>query len=348
MTNSLNQEYVGLINHIISNPLQSSSEIFNHAGDQVSYATMKRMLQFLVKEGWVITEGRGKATRYNISPGYRMLYPINPDVYFQKEIDERTIFHQFNFSIFETLGQVDIFNSSEQEKLNKLQLIYRDKVERLSQSELKKDLERLAIDLSWKSSQIEGNTYSLLETERLLKEQKTAAGKTRDEATMLINHKTAIDFLMDHPDYIEPFQVSVIEDVHALLIKDLEINRNIRNRNIAITGTKYRPLDNEFQIREALEQLCLLTNRQQNIFARALLTLLLISYIQPFTDGNKRTARILCNSLLMNKGYCPLSFRTIDPIDYKKAILIFYEQNNISAFKNIFIDQYEFAVTTYF
>jgi Fic family protein len=210
------------------------------------------------------------------------------------------------------------------------------------------DLDRLAIDLSWKSSQIEGNTYTLLETEQLLKEQKTAGGKTRDEATMLINHKAAIDFLVHHPGYVVPLRNSRIEDVHSMLIRELNIDRNIRNRNIAITGTNYKPLDNEFQIRDALEALCQLVNAKENTFVKSLLVLLFISYIQPFTDGNKRTARILCNGILMHFGFCPLSFRTVDPIDYKKAILLFYEQNNLSVFKKMFIEQYEFAVNTYF
>jgi len=74
----------------------------------------------------------------------------------------------------------------------------------------------------------------------------------------------------------------------------------------------------------------------------------LISYIHPFMDGNKRTARIVSNAILINKKHCPLSFRTVDSLDYKKAMLLFYEQNNISHFKEIFIKQYEFAVATYF
>ena len=107
-------------------------------------------------------------------------------------------------------------------------------------------------------------------------------------------------------------------------------------------------LDNEFQIREALEDTCRLINAKEDVFEKALLALVLLSYIQPFTDGNKRTARISSNAILMAWGYCPISFRTVDSIDYKKAMLMFYEQNNIAAFKQIFIEQYEFAVKNYF
>ena len=94
--------------------------------------------------------------------------------------------------------------------------------------------------------------------------------------------------------------------------------------------------------------MCSLINRKSNVFEKAFLVLVLISYIQPFVDGNKRTARIISNAILINNNYCPISFRTVDSIAYKKAMLIFYEQNNISALKEIFIDQFEFAVSTYF
>ena len=94
--------------------------------------------------------------------------------------------------------------------------------------------------------------------------------------------------------------------------------------------------------------MCVLLNDQKNVFARALISLVLISYIQLFADGNKRTARIICNAILMNNSYCPISFRKVGAIEYKKAMLVFYEQNNISAIKKIIVQQFEFAVKTYF
>ena len=93
---------------------------------------------------------------------------------------------------------------------------------------------------------------------------------------------------------------------------------------------------------------CQLINLKTNVFEKALLALVLLSYIQAFTDGNKRTARITSNAILIANGYCPISFRSVDSIEYKKAMLIFYEQNNLYAFKQIFIQQYQFAVKEYF
>ncbi len=338
-----------IIDFIEKSGESSSKEIFDGVDISVSYATLKRILTKLISENYISSTGQGKGTKYILSPTFKIIQPIDIDEYYKQEIDERDIKENFDFSIInDVLTKNNLFTDSELSKLNKLQTKFSENISQLSESEYKKEFERLAIDLSWKSSQIEGNTYSLLETEKLLKEKETASGKTKEEATMLLNHKDALDFIVDNPDYLNPLAVSKIEDIHSILTKELDVERNLRKRRVGISGTNYRPLDNEFQIKEALQDTCNLINKKESIFEKAFLALVLISYIQPFMDGNKRTARIVSNALLMNERYCPLSFRTIDSIDYKKAMLLFYEQNNISNFKEIFINQFVFAVKTYF
>ena len=338
-----------IIDYVKSKKECSSKEIFDGTSIPVSYATLKRNLSKLVANNLLSTIGKGKGTKYIISPIFEVIQPVDLEVYYLNEIDDRKIKEGFNFSILtEILPKATIFTPTELEKLNRLQATFKENSSHLSASEYLKEFERLAIDLSWKSSQIEGNTYSLLETERLLKEKETALGKTKEEAAMLLNHKEALDFILENPDYLNPLQVSKIEDIHSVLIKELDVERNLRKRRVGISGTNYKPLDNEFQIIEALELTCQLINGKQNVFEKALLTLVLISYIQPFIDGNKRTARIVSNAILINHNYCPISFRTVDAVEYKKAMLLFYEQNNISSFKEIFSNQFEFAVNTYF
>lgn len=338
-----------IIDFIEKSGESSSKEIFDEVAISVSYATLKRILTKLISKKYISSIGQGKGTKYILSPAFKVIQPIDIDEYYKQEIDERDIKKNFNFSIInDVLAKTNVFTDSELDKLDKLQTKFSKNISNLSESAYKKEFERLAIDLSWKSSQIEGNTYSLLETEKLLKEKETASGKTKEEATMLLNHKDALDFIIDNPDYLNPLAVSKIEDIHSILTKELDVERNIRKRRIGISGTNYRPLDNEFQIKEALQDTCNLINQKECVFEKAFLALVLISYIQPFMDGNKRTARIVSNALLMSQKYCPLSFRTVDSIDYKKAMLLFYEQNNISNFKEIFINQFEFAVKTYF
>ncbi len=338
-----------IIELIKRNKEASSKEILESISLEISYATLKRTLSRLIDENMLTKKGLGKSTKYMISHAYEIIYPVDIEKYYEKEIDDRDIKENFNFQLIsEVLNECTVFTAGELEQLELLQNKFKTNISQLSDIEYKKEFERLAIDLSWKSSQIEGNTYSLLETERLLKDKETASGKTKEEAIMLLNHKDAIDFIVENPDYLIPLTVSKIEDIHSLLIKELGVDKNVRKRRVGISGTNYRPLDNSFQINEALSETCKLVNRKENIFEKALLILVLISYIQPFVDGNKRTARIVSNAVLMNFKYCPVSFRTVDSVDYKKALLLFYEQNNISSFKKIFIEQFEFAVNTYF
>lgn len=330
-------------------PSLSRVEIAASLKDAPNERTLKRIIAELVQKGDIVVEGKGKATRYSLSAQAHLMMPLDIDTYFLNDVDDRKVQESFNFQLIkEILPHVTLFTEEEMERLESAHKTFLNNMSTLSEVEYRKEMERLGVDLSWKSSQIEGNTYSLLETERLLKEKLTAQGKTKEEAVMLLNHKDALDFILDYPDYLKELTVRRLEDIHGILTKELGVGNGIRKRRVGITGTNYRPLDNEFQIREALEDTCQLINGKENIFEKALLALMLLSYIQAFTDGNKRTARISSNAILLAWGYCPISFRTVDSVDYKKAMLMFYEQNNIAAFKQIFIEQYEFAVKNYF
>lgn len=340
---------VEILQFLHFNPLSSRVEIAAALSNTPNERTLKRMIADAVQRGDIVVAGKGKATRYSLSAQAQLMMPLDIDTYFLKDIDERKVQESFNFDLVcDILPRVVLFTDDELQRLDAAHRKFTANMQTLSEVEYRKEMERLGVDLSWKSSQIEGNTYSLLETERLLREKQTASGKTKDEAVMLLNHKEALDFVLENPDYLKEISVRRIEDIHAILTKELGIGGGIRTRRVGITGTNYRPLDNEFQIREALEDSCALINGKENIFEKALLTLVLLSYIQPFADGNKRTARIAGNAILLAWGHCPLSFRTVDSVDYKKAMLLFYEQNNIAAFKQIFIEQYEFATRNYF
>ena len=338
-----------ILQYLHYHPLSSRGDITAGTAFKGSDATLKRVIAAGIKAGDIVAEGKARATRYRLSPQAQLLMPLNLDTYFALEVDEREVQSSYNFELINgLLTETRLFSDKEQAHLDALQDEFRQHVNELTDNEYRKEMERLGIDLSWKSSQIEGNTYTLLETERLLRESKTAEGKSKEEAVMLLNHKDALSFVLDNPDYLKELTVSHIEDIHQLLTKDLSIDKGLRRHRVGITGTNYHPLDNEFQIREAMRDACELINSKSNIFEKALLTLVLLSYIQPFSDGNKRTARITSNAILIANDYCPLSFRSIDSIDYKKAMLIFYEQNNLYAFKQIFIEQFEFAVKEYF
>lgn len=327
----------------------SRAELMERMSLTLSEASLKRHLRDLAENGRIEVLGRGRATRYKLSPAGGLLSTVDLEAYFNMPEGKRCQYTAFNFRLMEeVLPYVEIFTAAEREQLDALQAQFAENLKMQSPEGRRKEMKRLGIDLSWKSSQIEGNTYTLLETEQLLLEQREAEGRSREEATMLLNHKQALDFILAQPDFFMALSVSHIEHIHSLLISELGVERNIRRRRVGIIGTDYQPLDNEFQIREALETTCRLVNAAPCVYTKALLTLALLSYIQAFADGNKRTARICANGILLAHGCCPLSFRTVEPIDYKKAMLLFYERNNLSALKKMFMEQVEYAVSAYF
>lgn len=338
-----------ILDFVKANPSSSSKKIHEGLNPIMSYATVKRILTELLSERMVLSEGAGRGTTYKTGPAFELFYPINTDQYFKQEIDERNIISGFNQSLIrEVLPHVKLFSDEEFRFLRQLHKTYLAKKDKLPPSLYKKEMERLSIDLSWKSSQIEGNTYSLLETERLLKENKTAEGKNSQEAIMLLNHKKTIDQIIENPAVVFPITRQSIEKIHSSLVAGLGIELGTRTTGVGITGTNYKPPEYEQQIISAMNDMCKLTSQQSSVFDMALFLLVLISYIQHFTEGIKRTARIVSNVVLIHERTCPVSFRTTDSIEFKKAMLLFYEKNNISPIKEIFIEQYEFAVNTYF
>lgn len=218
-----------ILSFIKSHPASSSSEIFEGAGVSAAYSTVRRELSRLVADGVVVVTGQAKSSRYSISPSYQLFMPIDVETYFQQEVDERKINQQYNFELISTLSITPtIFTKAELERLNSLQQTFTKNISTLSQNAYRSEMERLGIDLSWKSSQIEGNTYSLLETERLLKEKETAQGKSKDEAVMLLNHKDALDFILENTGYLSELTVAKLENIHSILIKELPTVKNIK------------------------------------------------------------------------------------------------------------------------
>lgn len=222
-------------------PLSNRGAIASMLVNAPSDSTMKRLLADAVSKGLIEVYGKGPATKYSLTPQAQVTMPLDIDTYFKNEMDDRTVQENFNFELIkQILPKVSLFTEEECKRLDKAQSTFRTHLEELSETDYKKEMERLGVDLSWKSSQIEGNTYSLLETERLLKERQEATGKTREEAIMLLNHKDALDFVLNVPDYLKEISVHRIEDIHSLLTKDLGVERNIRRRRVGITGTNYR------------------------------------------------------------------------------------------------------------
>lgn len=323
----------------------SSGQVAEQLPD-ISSITIKRALTALFDEKLLARTGGGRSIVYHLTQKGVYLRNYNMDAYLSIDQDKRLENSQADLGVFENLD-FSFFSEDELQKLNSATEIFHKNAFGSSSTISKKELERFVIELSWKSSKIEGNTYTLLDTEHLLREGIKSDKNTESEAQMIINHKSAFTYIYETTDRWSNLTLTKIEDVHHLLTQDLGITRSLRKKPVGITGTNYRPLDNEYQIRELLETLCQKVNERENVFEKALLIVLGIAYIQPFEDGNKRTARLVGNAALLAGKLAPLSYRTVDEKKYREAALLFYEQNSIVAMKEIFIEQYIFAAGNY-
>lgn len=322
----------------------SSSEVHGNLKD-ISLVTVKRRLSELTGIGLLTQTGAGRSVKYTLSKQGLLLKPFDVKAYLSQNPDNREGNTSFNFNLFDE-PYIPLFSNDELSQLNLATTNFHNNAKHTDPNVHSKELLRFIIEFSWKTSQIEGNTYDLLSTERLLRYGEKSKKNTEFEAQMILNQKEALESILDNTEeWLNP-TVSQLEQLHTVVGKGLNITRNLRKGLVGITGTNYRPLDNELQIREALDKLFRWI-QTASIYEKALLCVLGISYIQPFVDGNKRTSRLIGNAILLSGGFAPLSYRSVDDKDYKEAVLVFYEQNSIIPFKKLFIEQYKFATDNY-
>jgi len=313
----------------------------------ISKPTLIRDLNILLKAGLIKTTGKAKAIHYLPVSDNPLLRYFNLEQYFNLDPDRRADVKQsFDFNIFGKLHNL-IFRD-ELKDLRQSSFSFGEKTRHLAQDILKRELERFVIELAWKSSKIEGNTYTLLETESLIKEHEEAKGKSKGEAIMILNHKDAFETILKNKKDFKTISVAAINQLHNILVKDLAISTDIRKHAVGITGTVYKPLDNEFQIKETFEKIITVINKTKNPFEKALIAHFMVPYLQPYSDGNKRVGRMLTSAILLAWDLCPLSYRSVDEDEFKKALILFYEQLSIVHIKRLFIEQIKFANETYF
>ncbi len=338
-----------IIDIMLSGKKLRSSEIHSNilrSENNISLITIKRDIKNLLQKKLIISEGGGRSIKYFVSTLGRLLSETNSKEYCVIEPDKRYGMNRYNFELFSSLP-IEIFDEKEYETLEQLTELYKKRISDIPPAIEKRELERLIIELSWKSSKIEGNTYTLLDTEKLILENKKAEGHSKEEADMILNHKDAFNYIRENSNQFETLTKNNLENLHKIMVKNLNVNLGFRKKPVGITGSKYQPLDNVYQIEEAVEALSEAMSKMKTAYDKALLALLGISYIQPFEDGNKRTSRLMANALLIANGKAPLSYRSVEENDYREAMLLFYELNSLSAFKKIFIGQYDFAVKNY-
>ncbi len=209
---------------------------------------------------------------------------------------------------------------------------------------------RLLIDLSWNSSRLEGNTYSLLETERLLAFGQAAQGKDAHEAQMILNHKAAIELLVAYAAEIG-FNRYTVCNLHALLAENLladpQAGGRLRAIAVNIGGTVFHPLEGPQLIEECFDQILATANAITDPFEQAFFAMVHLPYLQPFEDVNKRVSRFAANIPLIRRNLCPLSFVDVPVRDYIDGILGVYELNRVELLRDVFVWAYERSCARY-
>ena len=342
----LNERQQKIIDFISRSKSAGNSEIAAFLGNEVSRFTVLRDLELLLGAKLIKKDGKGRAVRYSISDSGDINAFFDPALYFAKDQDQRNIKPVFEPKIINELPL--LFSEQEIGELKKINGKYLEKIKKADPLFIKKEVERLTIDLSWKSSRLEGNTYSLFDTEILIKEKIEAKGHQKEEAIMILNHKNAIDYIFGQQNEFKKLDLFHIEKIHELLTRGLGIRSGIRNIPVRIIGTRYAPMIGRAKIIKMMDLAAIKINSLADPFSKSLAAALMISYVQPFEDGNKRTARIISNALLLASKVCPISYRSVNESDYKKAVVLFYEQNSARFFKELFVEQFKFSVNNYF
>lgn len=211
-------------------------------------------------------------------------------------------------------------------------------------------LNRLLIDLSWASSHLEGNTYSRLDTRELIEHDKAAQGKAAIETQMILNHKRAIELLVENIDSAE-FNRYTLMNLHSTLAENLLPNPadegRIRQHAVDIGKSVYRPLSTSQQIEDALDALLNKANQIRDPFEQSFFMMAHLPYLQPFADINKRTSRLAVNLPLFRANLCPLTFLDVPEQAYSRATLGVYEMTRVELLRDLYVWAYERSTQEY-
>lgn len=216
-------------------------------------------------------------------------------------------------------------------------------------------LNRLLIDLSWASSHMEGNTYSRLDTLHLIEEGTAAQGKARIETQMILNHKAAIELLLDSVSTLEPgkplWSRYLLMNVHAALAENLLPNPadegRVRQHAADIGLSLYRSISAPQVLAELLDEVIAKANAIADPFEQAFFMMVHVPYLQPFADINKRTSRLAANAPLFRANLCPLTFVDVPADAYAQAMLGIYEMGRVELLRDLFVWAYERSTQEY-
>ena len=332
-----------LLDYVAAHPASRREEIRRHVAPEASDATIWRALKRLVEQGRLTVSGNGRATGYALAGAdavqshLQTPYNLRPPTFYRKEFLDSYV-----------PGTSFYLNEPERAHLHGAAQPQSPPLP--AGTYARRILERLLVDLSWASSRMEGNTYDILETERLIRFGEEAVGKDRKESVMILNHKEAIEYVVDHLEDIAVGRMDLFS-IHALLADGLLIDPGmagrLRQMPVGISQSSYRPLEDAYEIEEEFRILVAKAAAITDPFEQSFFLLVHIPYLQAFADVNKRTSRIAANIPLLKADLAPLSFVTMDDEAYIDALIGIYELNNVALLRKVYVEAYVASARNY-
>jgi len=336
---------------------------------KLSRRTLQRRLAQLVEQGRLTAQGHGSARRYsrsyvlNAEPGdfriigqpvkFEIYLPISTDGENIKQLVRRPIQERdpvsYNQEFLDAYRPNNSYYLPGETRQRLLELGGLPGDARPAGTYARQIFDRLLIDLTWNSSRLEGNTYSLLETERLIKEGEIAEGRNALDTQMILNHKAAIEFLVASASDTG-FNRFTILNLHALLsdnLLDPNASGRLRTVPVVIGGTVYTPLAVPQRIDECFQQILDTASAIRDPFEQAFFSMMHLAYLQPFEDVNKRVSRFAANIPFIRQNLCPLSFVDVPGVAYLEGIIGVYELNRVELLRDVFVWAYERSCARY-
>lgn len=348
------------------------AEIERRQGGKPSRRTLQRHLLKLIDQQRLTTEGESVAVVYKLAPGdaahavgvesgtliatpqAELYVPMSPEGAAIRSQVRRPLMHRrpvgYQREFMEAYQPGQSFYLPESLRLQ-LHEIGRTPVgERPAGTYAREILGRLLVDLSWASSKLEGNTYSRLDTLNLIEFGQIAKGKDAIETQMILNHKAAIEMLVDGAEEVG-FDAFTFKNLHAVLSQDLirdpAANGRLRRRPVEVSGTVFHPLAMPQVLEDCFVALLEKAGRIADPFEQAFFLMVYLPYLQPFEDVNKRVSRIGANIPLIKHNLCPLSFIDVPERAYVEGTLGVYELNQIELLRDVFVWAYERSCQRY-
>ena len=339
----------------------TARQVYDALVSRLPRRTLQYRLKTLVDDGRLVREGSGRWVRYHAPRAVSTAVPVvsgspavrldpkaapalsDPGVEIQRHVQQPLLARNpvgYNREFLDSYRPNHTFYLSQAEMDRLRELGTPNHAEQAAGTYARKILDRLLIDLSWNSSRLEGNTYSLLETKSLIERGRAAEGKERVETQMILNHKDAIEFLVDGAEEIG-FNRHTILNLHGLLANNLlgdpDAAGRLRLAPVGIGGSVFYPLEVPQLIEECFEQILDTASAIADPFEQSFFVLVQLPYLQPFDDVNKRVSRLAANIPLLKWNLSPLSFIDVPQDIYTEALLGVYELNRTELLRDVFL-----------